>query len=122
MKRQKLPVMSIYLQIIHSRGNHWIVASNIGCAPKLQVFYSLYSFVDKTTIELLTNMFGPSIIEMRDSPQQVGATDCGLYAIATCVALANNKQPGQFIQQNMRAHLVEFFLNYSLTQFPCYLH
>ena len=103
VKRQKLPVTSTYLQIIHSRGNHWIVALNIhvGCAPKLQVFDSLYSSVDEATIELLTNLFGPSIIEMGDSPQQVGATDSGLYAITTCVALANNKQPGRLIQQNM---------------------
>ena len=44
----------------------------------LQVFDSLYSSVD-ATIELLTNnLFGPSVIEMGDSPQQDGATDCGL--------------------------------------------
>ena len=119
-KYQKLPVTSTtYLQIIHSRGNHWIVATNIGCAPKLQVFDSLYSSVDKATIELLTNLLGPSIIEMGNSPRQDGATDCGLYAIATCVALANNRKPGQFIQENMRGHLVKCFENYSLTQFPC---
>ena len=120
-KCQKLPETSTYLQIIHSRGNHWIVATNIGCTPKskLQVFDSLYSSVDKETTKLLTNLFGPSTIKMGASPQQNGTTDCGLYAIATCAALANNKQPGRFIQDNMRAHLVECFQNYSLTQFPC---
>ena len=99
------------LQIIHTRGNLWIVATNIGCAPKFQVFDSLYSAVDKVTIKILTNLFGPSIIQMGDSPQQDGALDCGLYAIATCVALANNKKPVQFIQENMRSHLVTCFEN-----------
>ena len=61
-KYQKMPVTSTYLQIIHSRGNHWIVATNIGCAPKLQVFDSFYSSVDEATIEFLTNLFGPSVI------------------------------------------------------------
>lgn len=37
-KYQKGPT---YLQIIHSPGNHWIVATNLGCAPELQVFDSV---------------------------------------------------------------------------------
>ena len=88
------------------------MATNIGCAPKLQVFNSLYSSVDKVTAEFLTNLFGSSVIEMGVSPQQDGATDCG-------VALANNKKPGQFIQENMRAHLVKCFENCFLTPFLC---
>ena len=32
---------SRYLQIIHTNGNHWIVASTIGCSPKIQVYDSL---------------------------------------------------------------------------------
>ena len=49
-KHQKLPATSQYLQIIHCRGNHWIVASNIQSSPKiLQVFDSLYSSVDGMT-------------------------------------------------------------------------
>ena len=118
-QHQKGPVTSTYLQIIHTRGNLWIVVTNIGCTPKLQVFDSLYLAVDKVTTKFLTNLFGPSIIQMGDSPQQDEALDCGLYAIATCVALANNKKPGQFIQKNMRSHLVMCFENYYLTPFPC---
>ena len=97
--------MSAYLQIIHSRENDFIVATNIGCAPRLKVFDSLYSSVDETTIKLLTNLFGLSIIEMGDILQQVRVTDCGVYTIATSVALANNMYPGKFVQQSMRAHL-----------------
>ena len=118
-KYQKVPLTSTYLQIIHSRGNHWIVATNLGCAPKLQMFDSLYSSVDEATTEFLRNLFGPCVIEVGESPMQDGTTDCGLYAIATCVALASNQKPGQFIQKNMRVHLVKCFENRLLTLFPC---
>ena len=33
-KYLKVPVTSTYLPIIHSWGNHWIVGTNIECAPK----------------------------------------------------------------------------------------
>ena len=118
-KCQKVPVTSTYLQIIHSRGNHWIVATNIRCDPKLQVFDSLYSSVDEATTKFLRHLFGPCVIEVGDSPMQNGGTDCGLYAIATCVSLANNQKPGRFIQGNMSAHLVMCFENCLLTMFPC---
>lgn len=69
-------------------------------------FKCSYSSVDEATTKFLRNLFGPCVIEVGDSPMQDGITDCGLYAIATCVALASNQKPGQFIQENMRAHLV----------------
>ena len=41
------------LQVIHSRGNHWIVASTIGCSSgEVMVFNSLYSSIDQTTMKL----------------------------------------------------------------------
>ena len=95
------------------------MATNKGCAPKLEVFDSLYSSVDEATTNFLTNVFGPCVIEMGESPMQDGVTDCGLYAIATSVALANNQKPGRFIHENMRAHLVKCFENCLLTMFPC---
>ena len=83
------------------------------------MFDSLYSSVDGATTKFLTNLFGLSISQMVDSPHQAGATDCGLYVIATCVVLVNYKKPGKFIKENMRAHLVTCFENYFLTLFPC---
>ena len=83
------------MQIIHSLGNHWIVATNIGCAPKFQVFDTLYSSVDKATTKFLTNLFGPSIIQMRDRMELKTVVSTQLQ----CVALANEKKPGQFIQE-----------------------
>ena len=116
-KHQKLPATS---QIIHCRGNHWIVASNIQSSPKvLQVFDSLYSSVDGMTMKLLTKLFGVGVvIEMGNCPQQNGAADCGVFAIATCVALANHRQPEKKLFKK-RDHLVKCFENFTLTAFPC---
>ena len=121
-KHQKLPATSQYLQIVHCRGNHWIVVSNIHSSPKvLQVFDSLYSSVDGMTMKLLIKLFGEGvIIEMGNCPLQNGTADCGVFAIATCVALANHRQPEKkVVQEKMRDHLVKCFENFSLTAFPC---
>jgi len=121
-KHQKLPATSQYLQIVHCRGNHWIVVSNIHSSPKvLQVFDSLYSSVDGMTMKLLTKLFGEGVvIEMGNCPLQNGTADCGVFAIATCVALANHRQPEKkLVQEKMRDHLVKCFENFTLTAFPC---
>lgn len=46
------PIVSNGLQIIHTRGNHWIVATTIGCTDEVLAFDTLYYNVDKMTNEL----------------------------------------------------------------------
>ena len=78
------------LQVIHSRGNHWILASNIGCANgDVNIYDSVYSSVDKATIAVITQLFQSSAVKMVKSPKQKGGTDCGVFAIATATALAH---------------------------------
>lgn len=86
---------------------------HIQSSPKLlQVFDSLYSSVNGMTKKLLTKLFGAGVvIEIGNCPQQNGAADCGVFAIATCVALANHRQPEKkVVQEKMRDHLVKCFL------------
>ena len=46
------------LQIIHSRGDHWIVASTVGSkGDKVQVCDSMYSTPDKTTLDEIASLF-----------------------------------------------------------------
>ena len=108
-----------FLQIIHSKGNHWIVASTTASLPTVQVLDSLYSSVDDMTTRLLTNLFGVNVtVEMGLCPQQDGTADCGVFAIATCTALAHGSQPGWYDQKQMRVHLLKCFENLALTVFP----
>ena len=47
--RKPLKKIASCLQIIHDRGDHWIVASNIG-HDNVQVYDSVYSMIEQDTI------------------------------------------------------------------------
>ena len=49
--------------------------------------------------------------------QQNGSTDCGVYAIAACTALAHSKRPLLYNSEGMRNHLINCFENLLLTPF-----
>ena len=120
-RSQQMPTTttSPYLQIIHTNGNHWIVASTIGCSPKIRVYDSLHTSLQNSTLELKRRQYGiNACVEMGNSPQQVGTTDCGVYAIATCTALVSGSEPGELTREELRHHLVECFENAYLLPFP----
>ena len=53
------------------------------------------------------------------SQKQKGVTDCGLFAIANATAIAHGKNPTQFKQDFMRAHLLDCFDQKHMSLFPC---
>ena len=81
----------------------------------------MYSSTDEGTMKILKQMFGVKVeVQVGEGPKQDGTTDCGLFAIATCVSLANGGIiPKKFDQSKMREHLVECFENFNLIPFPC---
>ena len=97
------------LQIIHSRGDHWIAASNVGCENKVNVYDSAYSHLDEETKKVVCNLFQTKAdkIEIKTLQKQVGGTDCGLFSIAALTAIAFNQDPSEiiFCQEEMRSHL-----------------
>jgi hypothetical protein len=100
-KVPKLSKNSLFLQILHSRGNHWIVVSALGLASGVQVYDSLYNTIDKETKTFCVKLFGPDRkIEIGTCTQQEGCTDCGVHAIAVCTAVAHGKPP-TFSRQGM---------------------
>ena len=121
-KSRKIPAKSASntLQIIHCRGCHWISASTIKSYPKVIVYGSIYLSVDQATMKILKQMFGIKVeVQVGDGPKQDGTADCGLFAIATCVSLANSGNvPKKIDQSKMREHLVECFENLNLIPFP----
>ena len=109
------------LQVIHSRGDHWILASNIGCANgDVNVYDSVYRSVDKATIAVITQLFQSSAVKIVKSRKQKGVTDCGVFAIATATAFAHGiLNLSSFDQSAMRRHLVNCFKEHLMTPFPC---
>lgn len=122
------------LQIIHSRGNHWIVAcvlfSEVG---SVNVYDSLYDTLDDETIVVIKYLFNNENINIKmiKVQKQKGYDDCGLFAIANTVqlakkyvakteAFANKCDPGmvKYQQSVMRSHLVNCFEKTKMTGFP----
>ena len=123
LTKLKVPLPSTgAVQVLHSRENHWIVASTVGCsAGEVNVFDSHYPSVDKGTPNLLKQLFGVHIkVKMEKCPQQTGISDCGLFAIANCVTLAYGRHPNsaRFNQDAMRQHLLNCFESFYFIPFP----
>lgn len=110
------------LHIFHCRGNHWIIVTNIGCTSgKVKVFDSIYFTVYQETLKQIYSIYGANVrVSVENGPKQVGTKDCGLFAIATAIHLANGGDPAttQFDQIGMRKHLIGCFESYKLTNFP----
>ena len=59
-------------------------------------------------------------VHVRCTQRQIGGSDCGLFAIANAVALANGQDPGcvRFHQEQMRPHLLECLDSGNIAMFP----
>lgn len=95
------------LQIIHSRSNHWILASTLG-GEQVKVYDSLYESIDGESANVIFNLFHTSQVTMMNSCKQEGVVDCGVFAIANATAVAHGLNPEtvKFIQPLMRKHLM----------------
>ena len=98
--------------MIHTRENHWIVTSTVGCcAQEVRIYDSPFTVVDYTTSYLLKQIFGEQVkIVVGTSSRQEGVHDCGVHAIAVCTALACGilLESIKFDQPLMRHHLIKF--------------
>lgn len=111
------------LQIIHSRGNHWLVMTTIGCSDsEVKIFDSAYSSIDEETSKLVCKLLGRlANIMVVGIRKQLGGQDCGLFAIAIATSLATGSNPAELVydQAATRAHLIKCFENLCLSPFPC---
>lgn len=121
------PVATKHIQILPSgateRVTHWI------CTYYDTFQINIYDSANKDMKNTLTSeqlhfihlLFPdkPSIV-YRQVQQQTNAVDCGVYAIAFAVAIANNMDPSRqaFDIASMRYHLKIIFDSNTLTPFP----
>ena len=109
------------LQIIRSRGDHWIVASTVGCTNSVCVYDSVYNILDEGTIDVIFNLFHSSKVKMMEYKKQAGGKDCGLFAIAYATAISHGVDPSgmELNQAIMWNHLSKCLKKKILTLFPC---
>ena len=96
-----------FIQILNSTGQHWVTLTSVGCEMgKVKIYDSSFRGVSKrmtTIIQKLLNI--PSIhIQIELPPyQQPNGDDCGLFAIASAVCLAEGQDPAEV---NWDVHLI----------------
>ena len=121
-KQQSVKENHNQVQIIHSRGNHWIVASTIHARDGVvQVYDSVYSTVDDGTRSVINNLFPPSSsLELIKVQKQIGGKECGLFSCAISTALAFRLDPEtlSFNQAAMRPHLIRCIEQKEMSVFP----
>ena len=82
------------VQIIHSHGNHLIVAATTETTSYDVKFYdSVYDVVDDQTALLISNIFRSLAKPKSVIPKQLGERECDLYAIANAAAFCFGKDP-----------------------------
>lgn len=110
------------IQIVHSRGDHWIVAATmLATDDGVLVYDSVYRTLDQPTKKIILNLFPASTsMQLVQVNRQSGGLDCGVFAIAISTALAFQQNPAviKFDQPAMRPHLVACFEKRHFLPFP----
>jgi len=102
---------------------HWLTSSFSG--RRVHIFDSRYTGfipdgVKEQMIAIYSHLSKQLSAQVVRVQQQQGATDCGLYAIAYAVHLANGDDPAKvkFEQKKMRSHFLDCLKNKKLETFP----
>ena len=110
------------LQIIHIRGSHWATLQLKD--NRIHLYDSVYTSVSDDTFEVIAQLIRTNkssfTVSIMNVAKQGGATDCGLYAMATVVCLVTGVDPGTVVynQAEMRSHLAKTLEAGILTPFP----
>ena len=124
--RESLPNNSIQVIYCNAR-HHWIVVSNMECKKGVvNVYDSLFTFLDDETLGIIKNYFGDQSTKrkvqsnMAKVQKQKGTKDCGVYAVAFLTSLAYHHDPAeiQYCQDQLRSHLCDCFTKGKLVPFP----
>ena len=100
------------LQIIHCRGDHWIVATTIEYDFRnIRMFDSVYASQDDETHQTIQRMFGNNTslqVSTVNALKQQDGSDCGVFAIAisTCRAFGGDPTKMVVCQAKIRDHLL----------------
>ena len=110
------------LQILHIKGNHWVVATTKVKGKAVYVYDTLFSSVDQATAGVIKTNFRCNVqnIQLLPCQKQVGGSECGPFAIAIATSIAFGEDPSKriYAQDKMRNHIVTCFVNKQLQVFP----
>ena len=105
-----------FVQILHVRGNHWCVVSNVGCEENfINVYDTYFSSVSEDTLHVIARILSSSAttitVRMMKVEKQANLSDCGVLAIAIAHEICSGRNPGTVIfnRSELRLHLAVCF-------------
>ena len=115
----------IKIQIIHCRERyHWVTATTIGCeVGEIKMYDLLYTTLDKASNTVVLKLFEckeqSCKITVACPQNQIGGSECGLFAIAFATSVAVTcKVRERYDQRRMRIHLVSCIEKQEMSMFP----
>ena len=94
------------LQVIHSRGDHWVLASTVGSKDgEVYVYDSMYHSLDKATTEVVINLFHSTSIKLIDSQKQKGGQRLWTVCHCYCYCYCSSSLSGNLIKHQCAATL-----------------
>ena len=109
------------VQIIHCRDFHWVTAYKKNSSKDVTVYDSMFDSPDDTLTKVITNIFDTSKLIMAPMQRQSpGSNNCGIFAIAVCMAILLEEDPSEirFNEDVMRCHLCKCFDKKIMMKFP----
>ena len=117
-----------FVQILYVDSEHWVCLSNIDCEDGCVELYDSMttlppedgSIVKQVCTVLKSLKLDVVTIKVINVQQQVGGTDCGLFAtaMATNLCLGFDPHRARYAQDQLRCHLDKCFQSGTMTQFP----
>lgn len=115
-----------FVQIVHDAvRHHWFVITNVnGTEGEINICCSMRHVPSSQCLVVITRfikMHTHSVtFNVMNVSRQMGATDCGLFAVAYCEALLAGSDPVNIIynQRAMRSHLMACLMNNEISAFP----
>ena len=105
-------------------GNHWVCVSSVNgrvtLMDSLIITHELEPTLQVQIAKIYSNHLDFIEVNTLSVQQQMGNTDCGLFAIAFALEVCEGRRPDAIIfdQKQMRQHLYRCFENLHITQFP----
>ena len=125
------PVSDYFIQIVNTHpndgGQHWITLATSGnpLSSAVKIYDSgltcrVSSSVEKSVANILKTVDPNITCRLMNNDLQPNSNDCGLYAIAFSVSIANGNDPVNlsFDNSRMRKHLLTCIQNEYMAEFP----
>ena len=102
-----------FVRILNHPGNHWITISTMDCNPGTVNVYDsmnlpLTNDLEVTVADLLCIPEQYIILKHVKMQYQIGASDCGLFAISSACNICNGENPAELkVDQNAFAHGIQ---------------